>query len=215
MSRHYCNGFIRIRSCAKKLYLSELPTVSVVVPFFNEHWSTLLRTCYSVLNRSPDDLIVEIILVDDASTKDFLKAKLDRYVAAHLPKVKIVRLGERSGLIIARLAGAKVASGDVLIFLDSHTEANTNWLPPLLGTEISAPHWRREALICHCRFQIQSLRTTESAFARSSMSLHTIRSSIEHKTKERAVHSIGNSITRDCRCCPTIWRIRRGRSAAP
>lgn len=124
-------------SCAKKLYLSELPTVSVVVPFFNEHWSTLLRTCYSVLNRSPTELIVEIILVDDSSTKEFLKGKLDRYVAEHLPKVKIVRLQERSGLIIARLAGAKVAHGDVLIFLDSHTEANTNWLPPLLGACIT------------------------------------------------------------------------------
>lgn len=105
------------------------------MPFFNEHWSTLLRTCYSVFNRSPKELIVEIILVDDASTKDFLKEKLDRYVAEYLPKVKIIRLPNRSGLIIARLAGAKVAHGDVLIFLDSHTEANTNWLPPLLGNK--------------------------------------------------------------------------------
>lgn len=103
------------------------------MPFYNEHWSTLLRTVYSVLNRSPKELIVEIILVDDHSTKDFLKESLDRYVDAHLPKVRIIRLPERSGLITARLAGAKLASGDVLIFLDSHTEANVNWLPPLLG----------------------------------------------------------------------------------
>lgn len=103
------------------------------MPFFNEHFSTLLRTAYSVLNRSPAELIKEIILVDDASTRDFLKERLDHYVAEHLPKVKIVRLKERSGLILARLAGAKIATGQVLIFLDSHTEANTNWLPPLLG----------------------------------------------------------------------------------
>lgn len=103
------------------------------MPFFNEHFSTLLRTAYSVLNRSPADLIAEIILVDDASTKEFLKGRLDHYVAEHLPKVKIVRLPERSGLIIARLAGAKIATGEVLLFLDSHTEPNTNWLPPLLG----------------------------------------------------------------------------------
>lgn len=123
---------IRHKGCKDIRYLSELPTVSVVVPFFDEHWSTLLRTCYSVLNRSPAELIVEIILVDDHSTKEFLKEKLDNYIALNLPKVKVVRLPERSGLIAARIAGAKVATGDVLIFLDSHTEANTNWLPPLL-----------------------------------------------------------------------------------
>ncbi|CAH2092376.1 unnamed protein product [Euphydryas editha] len=123
---------IRHHGCHKRLYIESLPTVSVVVPFHNEHWSTLLRTAYSVLNRSPTFLIKEVFLVDDASTKDFLKQKLEDYVSQHLPKVKIIRLENRSGLIAARLAGAKKASADVLVFLDSHTEANVNWLPPLL-----------------------------------------------------------------------------------
>ncbi|XP_063892791.1 N-acetylgalactosaminyltransferase 6 isoform X1 [Helicoverpa armigera] len=123
---------IRHHDCEKKLYIASLPTVSVVVPFHNEHWSTLLRTAYSVLLRSPNTLIKEVFLVDDASTKDFLKEKLDVYLEENMPKVKVIRLEERSGLITARLAGAKRATADVLVFLDSHTEANVNWLPPLL-----------------------------------------------------------------------------------
>lgn len=123
---------IRHPGCKDKKYLSELPSVSVVVPFYDEHWSTLLRTAYSVINRSPRELLTEIILVDDCSSKEFLKEPLDRYVEDNLPKVKVIHLKERGGLITARLAGAKAATGDVLIFLDSHTEANVNWLPPLL-----------------------------------------------------------------------------------
>jgi polypeptide N-acetylgalactosaminyltransferase len=123
---------IRHPGCRDKRYLIELPSVSVVVPFYNEHWSTLLRTVYSVMNRSPRELLTEIILVDDCSTKEFLKESLDKFVYENLPKVRVIHLPERGGLITARLAGAKIATGDVLIFLDSHTEANVNWLPPLL-----------------------------------------------------------------------------------
>ena len=61
------------------------------------------------------------------------KKPLDDYVAKHMPKVQVIHLPERSGLIRARLAGATKATAQVLIFLDSHTEANVNWLPPLLG----------------------------------------------------------------------------------
>ncbi|XP_055351703.1 putative polypeptide N-acetylgalactosaminyltransferase 10 [Paramacrobiotus metropolitanus] len=123
---------IRHTGCKTKLYYEHLPSVSVIVPFHNEHFSTLIRTATSVLNRSPEHLIKEIILVDDFSSKEALKDSLDAYLQEHLPKVRVVRAPKREGLIRARLLGAKAATGAVLIFLDSHSEANTNWLPPLL-----------------------------------------------------------------------------------
>lgn len=123
---------IRHPQCRKKKYLKNLDSASVIISFHNEHFSTLMRTCWSVINRSPISLLQEIILVDDASTKIELKNKLDDYVSTNLPKVKIIRLKKRSGLIRGRLAGAKEAKGKILVFLDSHTEANVNWLPPLL-----------------------------------------------------------------------------------
>lgn len=70
-----------------------------------------------------------------------LKRPLDNYLSINLvDKVKIIRLKKRQGLIRARLAGARKATSEVLIFLDSHTEANINWLPPLLGKVILYKH---------------------------------------------------------------------------
>ncbi|NWH42260.1 GALT5 acetylgalactosaminyltransferase, partial [Chloropsis hardwickii] len=88
----------------------DLPTTSVIMCFVDEVWSTLLRSVHSVLSRSPPHLIEEIILVDDCSTKEYLKEQLDTYMA-RFPKVKILRLRERHGLIRARLAGAEIARG--------------------------------------------------------------------------------------------------------
>ncbi|XP_001512277.1 polypeptide N-acetylgalactosaminyltransferase 5 [Ornithorhynchus anatinus] len=117
--------------CAEQLVHNDLPTTTIIMCFVDEVWSTLLRSIHSVLNRSPPHLIQEIILVDDFSTKEHLKDNLDKYMA-QFPKVRVLHLKERHGLIRARLAGAEIATGDVLTFLDSHVECNVGWLEPLL-----------------------------------------------------------------------------------
>ncbi|XP_070505127.1 N-acetylgalactosaminyltransferase 6-like [Chironomus tepperi] len=120
--------------CKTKQYLTDLPQVSVIIPFHNEILSTLTRTIHSVFNRSPPELLKEVILVNDHSDKDYCYEPLETYIAEHFDvnKIRILVLGTRSGLMWARLAGARAASGDVLIFMDCHTEANINWLPPLI-----------------------------------------------------------------------------------
>ncbi|VDK36989.1 unnamed protein product [Taenia asiatica] len=125
---------LRHEKCSSKLYSRHLPTVSVVIPVFQEHWTTLLRTVVTVTKRAPPGVIKEIILVDDGSFKDFLKDRLDKYAETEWPPgyLKVIHHERRVGLIAARLTGAKAATGDVLLFLDSHVEAGTNWLPPLL-----------------------------------------------------------------------------------
>ncbi|XP_057884505.1 polypeptide N-acetylgalactosaminyltransferase 5 [Melospiza georgiana] len=121
----------RPAGCSEQRVHDDLPSTSVIMCFVDEVWSALLRSVHSVLSRSPPRLLEEIILVDDCSSKEYLKEPLDAYMS-RFPKVKVLHLRERHGLIRARLAGAEIATGAVLTFLDSHVECNVGWLEPLL-----------------------------------------------------------------------------------
>ncbi|XP_040290041.1 polypeptide N-acetylgalactosaminyltransferase 4-like [Bufo bufo] len=123
----------RMYECRSETYNHrKLPTTSVIIAFYNEAMSTLLRTIHSVLETSPAVLLREIILVDDFSDKVFLKSQLADYISS-LERVRLVRTTKREGLVRARLIGATYAIGDVLTFLDCHCECVNGWLEPLLG----------------------------------------------------------------------------------
>lgn len=128
--------------------LGNLPKTSIIIVFHNEAWSTLLRTVYSVIDRSPIQLLEEIILVDDNSDRgkkkkylhylyfifiyiqfififyllDFLKDALDEHIKNLQVSTKVLRSKKRIGLVNARLLGANKAKGEVLTFLDAHCE---------------------------------------------------------------------------------------------
>lgn len=122
---------IRVSQCRNRKYLAKLPTASIIIPFHNEGWSTLMRSIHSIMNRTPPQLLHEIILVDDFSSMGHLGSKLDDELSK-FPKVNLIRLKKREGLIRARLSGVDVATGEVIVILDSHIEVTNNWLPPLL-----------------------------------------------------------------------------------
>ncbi|XP_050012061.1 polypeptide N-acetylgalactosaminyltransferase 12 isoform X1 [Alexandromys fortis] len=130
--------------CKEEKYDYEnLPKTSVIIAFYNEAWSTLLRTVYSVLETSPDMLLEEVILVDDYSDREHLKERLANELS-QLPKVRLIRAGKREGLVRARLLGASVAKGEVLTFLDCHCECHEGWLEPLLRRI----HEKESAVVC-------------------------------------------------------------------
>lgn len=100
---------LRPHQCRNLIYPNRLPTTSVIIVFHNEIWSTLLRSIWSIINRSPHELVAEIILVDDASTFEFLKLQLSHYIQSLSFPIKIIRTKKREGLIRARLIGTKHA----------------------------------------------------------------------------------------------------------
>jgi len=125
----------RHKTCKDKVYPQELPTASVIICFYNEEVNTLLRTVHSVVNRSPEHLVQEVILVNDNSDDWEIVKEVEHQIrwADSLAKVTLVTPPARLGLIRARIFGARRAKGDVLVFLDSHVEANVGWLEPLLA----------------------------------------------------------------------------------
>ncbi|KAH0627346.1 hypothetical protein JD844_002938 [Phrynosoma platyrhinos] len=122
---------VRHPLCLKQEPSPNLPTASVIICFRDEAWSTLLRTIHSVLDTAPRGFLREIILVDDLSTHEYLKSSLSEYISK-LSGVKLIRSSKRLGVIQGRMLGAARATGDVVVFMDSHCECHSGWLEPLL-----------------------------------------------------------------------------------
>ncbi|KAG1659615.1 Polypeptide N-acetylgalactosaminyltransferase 11 [Nymphon striatum] len=129
--------------CANQKYdISKYPSVSIVICLFNEALSTLLRTVTSVIDQTPTQLLHEIILVDDSSDDDDMVIVLKEYIEnIKSSKIKFFQTEKREGLIRARIFGAKKASAEVLVFLDSHCEVSIQWIEPLLE-QIAIDHTR-------------------------------------------------------------------------
>ncbi|EFB18028.1 hypothetical protein PANDA_012205 [Ailuropoda melanoleuca] len=124
----------RPTKCKELKYAKELPQISIIFIFVNEALSVILRSVHSAVNHTPTHLLKEIILVDDNSDEEELKAPLEEYVHKRYPGlVKVVRNQKREGLIRARIEGWKVATGQVTGFFDAHVEFTAGWAEPVLS----------------------------------------------------------------------------------
>lgn len=117
----------RSKECKNKIYRKDLPKASVVVAFYNEPWSVLIRFLHSILINTPEHLLEEIVLVDDSSDKENLQEQLEEYLKK-LKKVKLVRSHKRMGVAGGRVFSFVNAKGPILINLDSHMEVAPGWI---------------------------------------------------------------------------------------
>ncbi|XP_008290578.1 probable polypeptide N-acetylgalactosaminyltransferase 8 [Stegastes partitus] len=132
----------RVPGCLKKTYSKDLPSLSVVLIYLNEALSVIKRALRSIIDRTPRNLLKEIIMVDDNSSNENLKGDLDMYIKSleeQNPNLRFIRVRhtEQLGLAHARVSGWKAATADVVAILDAHIEVHELWAEPLL-TQIKA-----------------------------------------------------------------------------
>uniref|UniRef100_A0AC35U4B0 Glyco_trans_2-like domain-containing protein n=1 Tax=Rhabditophanes sp. KR3021 TaxID=114890 RepID=A0AC35U4B0_9BILA len=107
---------------------------SIIIVYFNEEPHVLIRMINSILDRTPDHLIHEILLIDDCSDLEERKPEMIvEYKQQYWSdKIRLLKTSKNEGLIRAKIFGAHKATGSNLVFLDSHCEVNIKWLEPLL-----------------------------------------------------------------------------------
>nr|XP_032833913.1 polypeptide N-acetylgalactosaminyltransferase 18-like [Petromyzon marinus] len=124
--------------CSTKKYPSELPALSLVLIFYNEAVSILLRAVTSAVRNTPRHLLKEIILIDDCSTLGDLQEQFKARIAAldrKYPEVsiRIVRHATQRGLSASRVTGIRAATGPVVAVMDAHVEFPVGWAEPILA----------------------------------------------------------------------------------
>ncbi|VDM75672.1 unnamed protein product [Strongylus vulgaris] len=151
--------------------MSSLPKTSIIVCYFNESPSVLIRMVNSIIDRTPLELIQEILLIDDSSEWPDASLQAADYQKKH-PQwnmVKFLRTPSNQGLIRAKVFGARKARGEVLVFLDSHCEVNQEWLQPLLERIKEKP----ERVVCPIIdiIDLDSMKYVESPVCKADASL--------------------------------------------
>jgi glycosyltransferase involved in cell wall biosynthesis len=111
--------------------------VSVIIPTYN-HAAFLLRALESVFAQTLHPL--EVIVVDDGSTDETAEV-----LRAHEGQIQVVTQPNR-GVAAARNAGAAVASGELLAFLD----ADDAWLPAKLERQVACLGVEPGVGLVHC-----------------------------------------------------------------
>lgn len=98
------------------------PRISVIVPVHNAHRT--LAQCLESLERQTDPGY-EVIVGDDQSTDD------SREIAKSISEragFRLVELAVNKGQAVARNEGAKVATGEILAFVDANVVVPDDWL---------------------------------------------------------------------------------------
>lgn len=113
------------------LPLADMPLVSVIIPIYGQIGYTI--RCLASIQKHAPGMPFEIVVVDDCSRDNSLE------VLAQVRGIRLVRNEVNQGFIRSCNAGAAVAKGAFLCFLNNDTEVSPRWLDELLRTFSTFP----------------------------------------------------------------------------
>jgi len=92
--------------------------MSIDVSIIIVNWNTrsLLEKCLSSLSNSADEMLLQIIVVDNASSDNSVE-----YIRRHFPQVRLICNDKNAGFAAANNQGLKLAEGRNILFLNSDT----------------------------------------------------------------------------------------------
>jgi GT2 family glycosyltransferase len=99
---------------------------SIVIPVHNR--AGLTRLCLDSILAEPPASLLEIIVVDDASTDD-----TPRLLASYGDAIRVVHREHNGGFAATCNGGARAAHGRYLVFLNNDTIPRTGWLDKLVA----------------------------------------------------------------------------------
>ena len=110
---------------------SDTPLVSIVIPVFNKIAYT--AACLRSLAEHAEDMQFETIVVDDCSTDRTSKRLTE------IGGIRVVHNGENLGFVGSCNAGAALANGEFIVFLNNDTVVTAGWLRALLDCFMQEP----------------------------------------------------------------------------
>ena len=127
------------------------PTISLVIPMFNEEANIEHALAYAVEALSQHASDYEIIIVDDASTDE--SPEIVRRATAGNPRIRLISHDFNQKLGASLRSGFAAAGNELILYMD----ADLPFDPDVLGRAIRAMHVTRADVISGYRFD----RTTE------------------------------------------------------
>ena len=110
-----------------------MPTLSIVIPAHNEE--KRIKSCLESVSKHKTNDVTEVIVIDNASTDETYT------LAASVPGIRVER-ESRKGTSSARECGLRLATGELILFLDADSLLPEGWI------ERGVTHFENKKTVC-------------------------------------------------------------------